>query len=190
MNDRDASSERAPAPSTPRPAEEAAPRGSRLRGTAWAFAPALILGGGLAGLGVMTALAIDDPSFALEPNYYQKAVELDAEKRQEAQHRELGWTLEVGPAPIGGRDGAVDLSVTLAGPAGALDDADVQIEAFHNARAAEIRQVTLEGAGEGVYRARLTDVRPGLWEFRFVVERQGIRFTDVQRHVLQVGGKS
>ena len=106
------------------------------------------------------------------------------------QNCELGWTLEVGPAPIGGRDGAVDLSVTLAGPAGALDDADVQIEAFHNARAAEIRQVTLEGAGEGVYRARLTDVRPGLWEFRFVVERQGIRFTDVQRHVLQVGGKS
>lgn len=188
MNDRDASPERAI--STPRPAEEGATGSLRLRGMAWALAPALILGAGLAGLGVMTALAIDDPSFALEPDYYQKAVELDAEKRQEAQNRELGWTLEVTPAPIGAQDGAVELSVTLVGPAGALDDAEVQLEAFHNARAAEVHQLTLRGAGEGVYHARLKDVRPGLWEFRFVVERQGVRFTDVQRRELQRGGKS
>ena len=187
MNDRDASPERAI--STPRPAEEGATGSLRLRGMAWALAPALILGAGLAGLGVMTALAIDDPSFALEPNYYQKAVDLDDEKRQQAQNRELGWELELGPAEITDQTG-VDLAVTLTSAEGPLDDAAVQVRAFHNARAADVHELALEAVGEGVYRARLADVRPGLWEFRFVVERHGVRFTDVQRRVLQPGGKS
>src|SRR5690606_17828420 len=62
-------------------------------GLGWALAPVLILGGGLLGLGVMTALAMDDPRFALERDYYRKAVEHDAQRAQEARNRELGWEL-------------------------------------------------------------------------------------------------
>lgn len=164
------------------------------RGRAWALAPFLILGGGLAGLGVMTALAVDDPSFALERDYYRKAVEIDARRAQEARNRELGWELileSIPETPSGG-----ELIVMLLdgqrgvdGPA-LLDDARVTLEAFHNARALDIQELELEGVGEGRYRTRLTSVRPGLWELRFTVQRHGTVFTSVQRHVLGSKGKS
>lgn len=179
----------ASASATPEPTSA----GERRGGLGWALAPFLILGGGLAGLGVMTALAVDDPSFALERDYYRKAVELDARRAQEARNRELGWELYVESVPDGA-DG--ELLVTLLGGQRdiegpkLLDDARITAEAFHNARAADIRDIELEPVGEGKYRGQITKVRPGLWELRFTVERHGSVFTSVQRHVLGPKGRS
>lgn len=167
--------------------------GERRSGLGWALAPFLILGGGLAGLGVMTALAVDDPSFALERDYYRKAVELDAQRAQEGRNRELGWEVYVESVPDGADN---ELLVTLLGGQRGidgpelLDDARITAEVFHNARAADIQDIELAPVGEGKYRGQITNVRPGLWELRFNVERHGSVFTSVQRHVLGPKGRS
>lgn len=172
--------------------------GARNSGLRWALAPVFILGGGLLGLGVMTALAVDDPSFALESNYYQKAVDVDQQRAQEAQNRALGWTLEVDsvdsvdatdPGAATDAGAATDLLVRLVGPAGALDGAVIRAEGFHNARASEVRTLEFRPDGIGRYRARLSAVRPGLWEIRFRVSRYGVVFTHVERLMLGPGGE-
>jgi hypothetical protein len=49
----------------------------RTSGAFWAWVPATLLGSMLAGLGIMAYIAVDDPTFALEPDYYDKAVHWD-----------------------------------------------------------------------------------------------------------------
>lgn len=163
---------------------------SRWAGLRWALAPVLLLGAGLAGLGVMTAIAMNDPSFALEKDYYEKSLRLDEQHAQQAENRKLGWQLDLettAPSrPSTSQARSLDLLVTLSGPDGSLEGAQVTVEAFHNARAADVRQLSFEGEGEGRYRAHLASVRPGLWEFRFTVERYGAVFTSVERRLLAV----
>jgi nitrogen fixation protein FixH len=171
------------------PASPAASARGRRRGLGWALAPVLILGGGLLGLGIMTALALDDPSFALEENYYQKAVDIDQQRAQETQNRELGWTLEVDSSVSVGAPSTSDLLVRLVGPEGPLDGAEVRAEGFHNARASQVRTLEFRPDGPGRYRARLDGVRPGLWELRFRVTRYGAVFTSVERLMLGPGGE-
>lgn len=159
------------------------------RARAWTLVPFLILGGGLAGLGVMTSLAVDDPSFALEEDYYRKAVEIDRQREQEAINRQLGWHLRVRPSGTSAARRGVHLALELEGPEGPLDSARITAEAFHNARAADVRNVAFEPEGEGRYFVRLSDVRPGLWEIRLRVEREGEVFTQVERLMLVPGGE-
>ena len=59
-------------------------------GTFWAWVPATLLGAMLLGLGTMAYIAIDDPSFALEPNYYDKAVHWDRSQAEARSSQALG----------------------------------------------------------------------------------------------------
>ena len=90
---------------------------------------------------------------------------------------------------LGGTREAVDLAVELTGPEGPLDSARVTAEAFHNARAADVRTLQFDPEGIGRYLGRLSNVRPGLWEIRLRVEQSGEVFTQVERLVLAPGGE-
>ena len=129
--------------------------------------------------GTLVYLATSDPSFAVEEDYYQKALDWDAKRAQDAHNAELGWTLELA---LGGRtaEGRVTVTVSLRDAAERpIEDARVRLAAFHNARAAHVLRAELDHAAGASYAAALPLVRPGLWEFRIEAERGAERFTVV-----------
>jgi len=135
---------------------------------------ALVVGANL----ILIYLATSDPSFAVEADYYQKALDWDDKRAQDRTNAELGWSLELDVARTRSTDGTVELTARLIDEDGQpISDATIRLQAFHNARAAHILKSDLERDGDGRYSASLPMHRPGLWEFRFEVSRAGDRFT-------------
>lgn len=143
--------------------------------------PTLITAALLANLGlgvVLIRVANADRHFAVEPDYYRKAVEWDSTRAQERRNIALGWHLA--PA-LGAVDGIADpeLAVVLRDPSGApIAGATVTVEAFQVAHAAEVLTARLaESDASGRYLARVPVRRTGLWELRLVASRGETRFT-------------
>jgi hypothetical protein len=134
----------------------------------------------LAGLGVMASIATRDPGFALERDYYQKAVTYDRVIAQRGENARLGWLLqtELGAAAP---DGSTPLSVRVRDAAGPVVGARVSVEAIRNAAAQRPLDATLAERAPGEYAGNLAFARGGLWELRLVVERGRERFTAVER---------
>jgi hypothetical protein len=130
-------------------------------------------------------IATSNPSYAVEENYYQKALAWDASRAQERHNLELAWQLdfEVAPPPAAGSD--PQLVVRLADRDGLpLDGARVAVAAFHNARADQIVRAEPAATGGGVYACPLAMRRAGRWELRFTVDCGGEHFTrTVTRHI-------
>lgn len=131
------------------------------------------------GVGVNLALmvaATGDPSFSVEPDYYTKAVRWDDRMAQEARNAGLGWRVEVDAVP---EAEGCRVAVSIVDRAGvAVADADVSLEAFHNARASTVLTAALVPTGAG-YAALLPMRRAGLWEFRIAARRGPTTFTAV-----------
>ena len=149
------------------------------RGLFWAALPVLLLGASLVGVGTMASIAVHDPSFALERNYYDRAVHWDRQREQEETNARLGYELTLSLRPTS--DG-VELDVALADRGRLpLPAAEVKVEAFANARAGERRFLTLVPDAAGRYRGSLGRAQAGLWEFRFDVRAGGEEFTRIVR---------
>ena len=145
----------------------------------WAFAPIGLLLACVGGLATMASIAADDPSFSLEPSYYEKAVHWDDQQVQKAASARLGWRVqtEIEPSPEGTR-----LVAMLEGADGLpLAGARMKADAFANARAQDVRHLNLEEQKPGQYSAVLDPARPGLWEFRFEVVRGADRYSTIVR---------
>jgi nitrogen fixation protein FixH len=156
------------------------------RGTFWAMSPVLLLGGLLGMQVTFLGWALGDPSFAVEEDYYQKAVSWDVKMAQDRENARLGWSMDL---EVHGFGDDAKLRLELRDEAGAaIDDAEVVVQAFPNARAGRIREVTPRALGEGVYEGPLFVERGGLWEFRSVASRGQTRFTAVLRRDLVGGG--
>lgn len=150
------------------------------QGAMWPVAIAAILGLTVAANFGVLYVAGHDPSFAIEKDYYTKAVNWDAQMAQERHNAELGWRLVPAVSPIDGR-GAL-LSVRLTDAAGQpLDGATLRVSALHNARASSVLEGTLAERADREYAARLPMHRAGQWELRFEATRGGQRFTAVRR---------
>ena len=159
---------------------DASPKASNSkRGTFWALLPAGFLLASLSGLLAMASIAQRDPGFALEADYYERAVRWDRQQAQWAENARLGWHLTAEPRLV--PEGVELRVVVTAGTGERLAAAAVNVEAFANARAGDVRRLSLEPAADGSYRARLGRARPGLWEFRFVVVHDGRRFAETLR---------
>jgi hypothetical protein len=151
----------------------------RHKGRFWAYVPIALLAAMLTGFGVLIAIAVDDPGFAVEPDYYKKALSWDAKQEQDRLNRALAYELALSTAPA---PGGVELTLAVGRAGGApLTAAQVRVEAFHNARAAEIFDVELEEGPPGNYHGSLPIRRAGLWEFRVDVSHQGSRYTQTIR---------
>lgn len=119
---------------------------------------------------ILLAYATNDPAFAVEPDYYKKAVDWDDTQAAKAASAALGWRVVV----EAGRD---ELKVHLFDKEGKpLSGANVQFEAFHNARANRVVKGTLEAEGPGLYAMNHDFGRPGIWEYRLVAARNGDTF--------------
>jgi nitrogen fixation protein FixH len=135
---------------------------------------AVVIGANL----ILMYVAISDPSFAVEEDYYQKALDWDDKRAQDVTNVELGWSLELDVANTRSADGTIGLTARLIEADGKpISDAVIHLQTFHNARAAYILESDFRRDGDGRYSASLPMRRPGLWEFRFEVTRAGRRFT-------------
>ena len=151
-------------------------------GRLWPWALGLVLGLTVAGNFWVMKLAGSEPSMAVEPDYYQKALAWDSTVNQQRINAALGWLLE-SKLTEGSGDGArPTVEVVLKNAAGEpIDSAVISVEATHNARAGEIYKVRLAAQGMGSYRATLESARRGIWQLRFEVTAGGERFTAVRR---------
>lgn len=126
-------------------------------------------------------LAVSDPSFAVEPDYERKAARWDDHVEQQRENQRLGWTLQVRCEPTGDR-GKVEVSVNLLDSfARPIEDAEVELEVFHNARASRILRGTLEHVRKDRYAATFDMRRTGIWEFRIAARRAGDLFTYTEK---------
>jgi hypothetical protein len=143
----------------------------------------------LLGLGVMATLAIRDPSFAVEADYYQKAVHWDDRQAQAAENQRLAYRLNL---PLGVRldaSGRGLLRVEARDAAGRLlGGAKLRAEAFAVAYSAQLSQLELKEVAPGVYEGPITATHSGLWELRFTLQSGSERFTQVLRRDLSLGG--
>jgi len=150
--------------------------------------PVLLLGASLAGWGVMIHLATSDPSFAVEPAYYQKAARYDEELHRRRASAALGWNIEVVSFRQAG-EGSVLLEVRALQKDGApLADAELRLEAMPNVHADRVQKAlaTANHAGRAVL--ELAPAASGLWELRFTVLRGGQSFSQVVRADLRPVG--
>jgi hypothetical protein len=151
-------------------------RGARI----WPWVPGGLLASMLTGLGTLAVIATNDPGFALERDYYRKAVRYDREVAQRTENARLGWKLGATLS----RDetgGTTSLLVTAEDPHGPLAGARVTVEAIENARASTVYDLTLVEGSRGSYRGSLPSRRGGLWELRLRADRGSERFTQVAR---------
>lgn len=123
--------------------------------------------------------ATSDHSFAVEPDYYKKAVEWDRTARERDHAAELGWDVGVSlKQPRAGSDRSV-ICVTISKPSDKghhesptlLDGAQVQIEAFPQARSSQRLTGAAVGIGNGEYDFEAPISRTGLWEVRVRINR-------------------
>lgn len=138
--------------------------------------------GTVVALNVWVAIkANSDPSFAIEPDYYRKAVAWDSAMAQQRRNTKLDWTLTPALSAFARAGGAV-LRVTLTDRHGAaVRDAHIEVTAFSNARAGTVHAATLSADGVDAYTATIPVQRTGQWELRFDVTRGGEHFTVTKR---------
>ncbi len=144
-------------------------------------------------------LAHSDPSVAVEPDYYRRALHWDDESAARRASEALGWRLEL---TVEAEQAGTQSARSVDSPGGTgvrliratlrdrdgrpVDGASMRILAFHYARASDRRQIELVGKGAGLYEATARLERPGRWEIRLTAQRGEQSFT--QRDVVWVSG--
>jgi hypothetical protein len=167
-------------------ADETVPPTGNGKGARWALVPVALLLASTLGVGSMASVAARDPGFALEKDYYARAIHWDGEQAQQAENQRLRYELALSTLPT---DGGVELVVSLAEPGGKpLTGATLRAEAFANARSAARSDLVFVEAAPGKYRVAVPAPRAGLWELRFVVTRGGERFSQTVRQELVATG--
>lgn len=141
---------------------------------------------------IVVFVATSDPSYAVEDDYYQKAVDWDIKRAQDRANESLGWIFEFNVWPPERPGDEPVLEVTLRDAANEpLSGARIEVESFHNSSSDDILRAELRETREaGVYRTTLPMRRNGRWELRFVVDRGGRHFTHSEtRHLFVEGSR-
>ncbi len=145
--------------------------------------PPLLVGLLAAGVGLnlyFMSRAVSDPSFAVEPDYYAKAVAWDAHQAQARDNVELGWTFRIDVAAADPGTGRARVVADVLDRDGLpVRGLTVELEAFHNARASQVVRSELAETAEHAYAADVAVLRPGFWEFRVIAARGTEVFTAI-----------
>jgi hypothetical protein len=149
----------------------------------WPWVPAGLLGSMLTGLGTLAVIATNDPGFALERDYYRKAVSYDQEIAQREENARLAWRIDA-TLSRDAAGGGTTLFVSAEDARGPVTGARVTVEALENAHAATVLDLTLVESSPGRYRVLIPAARGGLWELRVRLSRGDEVFTRVIRDSL------
>lgn len=145
----------------------------------WALFPIGLLGILVSVQAVLFSMSRTDPSFAVEPDYYKKAVNWDQEMRQRATNAQLGWQSQVHFTHLaGGAELRIMLEDAQKVP---LTGAAIKVVAFPNARANLLQDVALKETEPGVYTGPIQLGVRGEWEVRLTAMRDGQTFTSSTR---------
>jgi nitrogen fixation protein FixH len=147
------------------------------KGTGWPVAITLLLVSVVAANILVMRVAAGDPSFAVEPDYYRKALAWDSIAAQARASELLGWNITPRLDPFTDEDGALLHARVSDSSGGAIRGAEVVVDALFNARAAEIHTSKLLENADGAYSARLPVRYGGQWELRFRVRHGNALFT-------------
>lgn len=128
------------------------------------------------GFGIwMARVARDDPHFAIEPDYYARAVNWDSTMAQSRLDKALGWRASIAMARADVRSATVRLDLTDS--TGTVVDADsVVAELLPVAHAGRIDTLALTRDGSA-YRATMPVAANGLWEAQVRAHRGSALFT-------------
>ncbi|GAB4382697.1 MAG: hypothetical protein Kow0022_00760 [Phycisphaerales bacterium] len=155
-------------------AENASQVGNR----AWVW-PALIVG--LLTLNVIVVtitviVATSDPSVAVEPNYYDKALAWDRERAERRDPAEDGYDVEIQLVPAADRLSSGQVVVSLRRLGQPVEHALLDATVFHYARSGDRQSITLTERAPGVYAADADLRRNGNWEVRLRLQADGQRY--------------
>lgn len=134
---------------------------SNVRAWRWPLAVVGILGVSLTVCAITVVAAVSDPSYAIEDDYYQRAVDWDHERDLQAASDRLGWRADV----IVSDDGIITAVMTDANDQ-PIDNAAVRVTTFHHARRGLAQDLTLQPRGNGRYVGTLAQPRSGQWQVR------------------------
>ena len=170
--------------------------------TAWPFAIAGLLAIPIAADLALLHFGSADPSAAIEPDYYRKALDWDRAQALQARSDSLGWKASVAATPAPG--GRLAVQVVLRDRRGAaMRDASVRVSAFAIARSSDVYSADLallplalhagrpedrpHAGAPGVYSGTWLGSRAGIWEFRIEARRGEEVFLDSQRLEVPAG---
>lgn len=154
------------------------------KGMGWPIGVVAILVATVASNISVIVLTRDDPSFAVEPDYYRKAVAWDSTQQRVAQSDALHWRLSAHvSAPDGeGVAGSRTLTIDLTDNAGAVvRNATLSGSLLHVARANDVQRVAFTENEAGQYVVTVPMPRDGIWELRLAAQRQTDRFQETVR---------
>ncbi|MEM9345895.1 MAG: FixH family protein [Planctomycetota bacterium] len=141
----------------------------------WHLMPMVVLGllgAHMAFIFTAITLGTGDPSFAVVPDYYQKAVGYDAYKALLAESESLGWSVQLSPAGHADAIGQREMIVHLRDGAGdPVQGLRVLIDGFHQARASQPVSFECVEALPGQYVGKAPLAREGFW--RFAIDASG-----------------
>jgi nitrogen fixation protein FixH len=123
--------------------------------------------------------SVTDETFAVEPDYYAKAMAWDDTRAATHTAEESGLIVNAAATPE-------QILVVLSDESGPVTGASVEAEYFHRARAADRRSVALAETAPGAYAAPAEVTRVGLYDLRLTIAA-GDRVTACTRTVEQRG---
>lgn len=157
--------------------DRAEPLPSRRRRFAMPAVVLGLLGGHVVFILLAITLATGDRSFAVVPDYYQKAVAYDDRKAALAVSAALGWRVALEPGAQVTSLGERDVLVRLRDREGAaVSGAQVAVSGYHFSRADEPVSFELAEALPGQYVGRAPLGREGFWWFELTAVRGGEDF--------------
>ena len=152
------------------------------KGGRWVWVPVGLLVASTLGVGSLAMIAVQDPNFALEPKYYEKALHWDRTQAQAADNERLRYRVELVSEIAADERGNATLRVRITDANGReVDHATVRATAFANAFAGQQTMLEFQQTEPGLYSAQLNARHLGLWEFRLVVTQGGDRVTSTLR---------
>ena len=134
---------------------EAIPPARKARVWVWPAAVVALLVFQVAVCGTVIFFSNSDPAFAVEPNYYRKAVAWDEHAARQRASKALGWTAALVVSTVADVRGEREVMLLLRDQDGApLNTARASAECFHRARGRDRIELQFEETGEGRYVAK------------------------------------
>jgi nitrogen fixation protein FixH len=128
---------------------------------------------------VVYRVANNDPSFAIEPDYYRRAVAWDSTASERRVSAALGWSAPIALVRTGN---ALTIRTAPSDANGSpLIGAAISAQLFPIARSQHVDLVALTESTPGRYSAAVPQTRAGLWEVRLSVTRGADRWASVER---------
>ncbi|HWP03761.1 MAG TPA: FixH family protein [Gemmatimonadaceae bacterium] len=150
------------------------------KGTIWPIAVVAVLGTCVGANLWLLRLSASDPAFAVEENYYERAVNFDRDLARRRHLEESGWHAVPSIDSVRS-DSAILVSLTLRRHQYAVDGAEVRVHAAHVARPRTPIVASLQPAGRGRYETWLRGTGRGLWDLRFDISVDTLRFSTSER---------